>query len=87
LKSRKPLALSIAGGLAMKLTVTCPIHGDQHEVECTVSAETGHVLGISACSAFEPTKMVECDEECVHLINIRLDSKHGGKLSEHDPCA
>lgn len=49
--------------------VTCPMKGCLAELHYEENPETSRILGATACSLIEGE--VDCDQECVRLINIR----------------
>ena len=54
----------------MKKQITCPVHGTVQEVTYQVDPETSLILGATKCTKMEGE--VDCDQECIHLMNIRL---------------
>lgn len=54
----------------MKKRVTCPEHGTLCELTYEVSPETSRILGATQCSLIDGE--VDCDQECVRLLNIKL---------------
>lgn len=57
----------------MKKQITCPEHGTICYLEFEESAETSRILGATGCSLIEGE--VDCDQECVRLINLKRDSE------------
>lgn len=67
----------------MKKLVTCPKRGHLEEIEFRISPVDGRILGIASCSAFKKESWVDCDEQCVKLLNQKLAAK--GHLSTAPP--
>jgi hypothetical protein len=53
----------------MKKYITCPVHGTKCELTYQESAESSRILGATSCSLIEGE--VDCDQECVRLLNIK----------------
>ena len=58
----------------MKKHITCPIRGTLCEITYQESAETSRILGATRCSLIEGE--VDCEQECVRLLNIKRDAEH-----------
>jgi hypothetical protein len=53
----------------MHKKVTCPVRGCLADLVYEESPESSRILGATACSLIEGE--VDCEQECVRLINIR----------------
>ena len=53
----------------MHKKITCPVLGCLATLAYEENPETGRLLGATACSLIEGE--VDCDQECVRLINIK----------------
>lgn len=56
----------------MRRKVTCPESGHLEELEVTEDPVDGHILGVTRCSRLSPADVVDCGQECAHLLNRRL---------------
>lgn len=59
----------------MKRYITCPVKGCLAKLTYQENPETGRVLGATACSLIEGE--VDCEQECVRLINIGRRHEEG----------
>lgn len=55
-----------------KRKITCPESAHLEEIEYEADAE-GRILRILRCTRFTPSDALECDEECAHRLNRRLE--------------
>ena len=65
----------------MHKKITCPVKGCLADLEYEENPESARVLGATACSLIEGE--VDCDQECVRLMNIRRSETEG--LSKDTP--
>ncbi len=56
----------------MEKRITCPALGCFAKLEYEENPESGRILGATACSLIEGE--VDCDQECVRLLNIRTEA-------------
>lgn len=57
----------------MKKMITCPVKGCLAELSYEVNPESAKLLGATACSLIEGE--VDCDQDCIKLLNIRRASE------------
>lgn len=57
----------------MKMNLTCPVRGCLVQLGCQIDPETSRILGATSCSLIDGE--VDCDQECVRLMNVRWAGK------------
>jgi hypothetical protein len=58
----------------MKRLVTCPSDATLVEIEFDESPIDGTILGVRGCTRFKPASELDCDTECIHRLNEKLDT-------------
>lgn len=69
----------------MKRKIKCPLHGTMEEVTYQVDPETSLVLGATGCSKIEGE--VDCDQECIHLMNVKLKEEFAAEHAANQKAA